>query len=535
MVGFLHGFDLGWEHIALTEGAFETTWNTLSSHSGESTDHRTVPCLTILAHPNMYRAGERAFLWQLNRGGSEHFSRKQLDFATPGKGFGQPLQDPFLSRTPIVLELGAKGMLRLSVPPKTLLKVNGTIATGVVEIPQTSLEQGVTLSLEKRICLLLHLAQSQNGGGVGDMGMVGESDGMVKVREAIRHVAAMDVPVLIRGETGTGKELIAQALHHMGTRSSKPFVSVSLAAIPASLAASELFGAAKGAFTGASGAQQGYFRAAHSGVLFLDEIGEASPEIQAMLLRVLETGEIYPLGRQTPLKVDVRLIAATDANLDEMMADKTFKAPLLHRLSGFEIRIPPLRQRREDVGRLFLHFARKDLEELGITARLQPSGPREPAWMPADLCCALARYSWPGNIRQFRNIVRQLVIENRDRATLTPDSRLAELLQDLTPTEHPKASPPRRKPADIGRQELRATLSESNWEYKICADKLGIARSSLYDLMAKHGIPMAHDISDQAIKSCMQEHGDDLAAMSRQLQVSQRSLKQRMKLLKLPK
>src|SRR5262249_37195786 len=150
-------------------------------------------------------------------------------------------------------------------------------------------------------------------------------------RRAVQAVVDLHVPVLIRGETGTGKELVARAIHLHGPRRAKPFVSVNLGAIPRDLAAAELFGAQKGAFTGAVRDREGLFAAARGGTLFLDEVGEAPPEVQVMLLRVLETGEMTPVGGYSPVKTDVRLIAATDANLEEHIREGRFKAPLLHR------------------------------------------------------------------------------------------------------------------------------------------------------------------------------------------------------------
>ncbi|WNZ66047.1 sigma-54 factor interaction domain-containing protein [Myxococcus sp. MxC21-1] len=209
-----------------------------------------------------------------------------------------------------------------------------------------------------------------------DLGIVGHGEGIHRVREDIIRVADLAVPVLIRGETGTGKELVARAIHASGPRRAGPFVSVNLGALAKELVAAELFGAQRGAYTGASRDREGYFRAAEGGTLFLDEVGEAPPEVQAALLRVLETGEIYPVGGHTPVPVDVRLVSATDAHLEARIQERTFKAPLLHRLAGFEILVPPLRERREDVGLLFLHFARQELEAMGEGGQLTSADPR---------------------------------------------------------------------------------------------------------------------------------------------------------------
>jgi len=522
----------------------ETTWKPTEADGSDQAGSARVPCLTILSHPDLSRAGERAFLWPLARGGSVSLARGQLAFAAPGEAFGRPLADPFISRKPILFSRG-DAAVRLAVPPGTMLKVDGRLVDGICELRPEALVEGVALALENRVCLLLHEADAGAAPDADDLGMVGDSDAMAGVRQAIRRVAELDAPVLVRGETGTGKELAAQALHRLSRRAARPFVSVSLAAIPQSLAAAELFGAAKGAFTGAAAAQPGYFRQAHGGTLFLDEIGEASPETQALLLRALETGEIHALGRQSPVKVDVRLIAATDADLDALMARGAFKAPLLHRLAGFEIHLPPLRRRREDLGRLFLHFARETLRELGALSRLEPATPRAPVWLPADLCAALVRQSWPGNVRQFRNAVRQLIVESRDRPVLAPNERLAEMLSGTAASDalsaSPKpsfeapsvATPVRRRPGDVAEAEVRAALRDCGWEIKAAARQLGLARGSLYDLIQKYRIPTALDLDAAAIVASHRRHDGDLDAMAQELAVSRQGLKRRLKTLDL--
>jgi two-component system nitrogen regulation response regulator GlnG len=181
--------------------------------------------------------------------------------------------------------------------------------------------------------------------------------------------------VLLRGETGTGKELAARALHDAGPRRRRGFLAVNMGAVPPTLAAAELFGAARGAFTGADQKRIGYFTRADGGTLFLDEIGETPAEVQILLLRALDNREIQPVGGGDPQPVDVRLIAATDADLEGAMAAVRFRSTLLHRLSGYEIFLPQLRDRREDFGRLFLHFLSQELEATGQTGRLATSRP----------------------------------------------------------------------------------------------------------------------------------------------------------------
>ncbi len=331
----------------------------------------------------------------------------------------------------------------------------------------------------------------------------------------------------------------------------EPFVSVNLGAVPRELAAAELFGAHKGAYTGATRDREGFFRAARGGTLFLDEVGEAPPEVQVMLLRVLETGEMYPVGAQVPVATDVRLIAATDANLEQRIRDGHFKAPLLHRLAGYEIRLPALRERREDIGGLFYHFAREELEAIGEVHRLSPEDPYAEPWLPASLAAQLVRFDWPGNIRQLRNMTRQLVIGHRGRAQLTLDPRMAEELSagaakvpsarrseadakgaegDPKPHVLNPGGKVQRKPAEITEAELLAALREGAWDMKAAADRLGIPRSSIYDIIDRcPGIRTAGNLSTEEITRCFEACGGDLDEMVRRLEVSGRALKRRIK------
>jgi two-component system nitrogen regulation response regulator GlnG len=362
--------------------------------------------------------------------------------------------------------------------------------------------------------------------------------------------------VLIRGETGTGKELVASAIHEAGARRSRPLVCVNLASLPAALAAAELFGATRGAFTGAARTQEGYFRRAHGGTLFLDEIGEAPTDVQVMLLRAIETGEIYALGAQRAEQVDVRLLSATDADLDAMVGNGGFRAPLLHRLAGYEIHLPPLRARRDDVGRLLIHFLGLELAEIGETDRLDRSEP-EP-WLPMSLMTRLVRYDWPGNVRQLRNAVRQLVIGNRGRAEAELPESLARLLDgaahsDLSLHVHDTGPGPqlpaadasshdpdtlttgpvpaqRRRPSEIPEPELAKALRTHRWDIKATARELGISRTSLYGLIESSGLlRTAGELGVDEIRACHRETGGDLDAMVERLCVSKKALRRRIK------
>ncbi|MBN1208273.1 MAG: sigma-54-dependent Fis family transcriptional regulator [Myxococcaceae bacterium] len=540
----------------MREGSFadDSTIGVKQRNVSESAP-RLVPALTIVSHPMSHRVGERLLLDALFSGREVSISRNSPDFMRPDAVLGAPLADPFLSRKPLVFSAAREGGVRLTPGDGSKVHLAGEVLKAPWEFSPEELAVGVALELAERVVVLLHWADPAASAAVDALGMVGTSVGIQQVRHHIEQVADLDVPVLVRGETGSGKELIAQAIHKRSVRRDKVFVSVNLGAIPKELAAAELFGASKGAYTGSVKDREGFFRAAHDGTLFLDEVGEAPPEVQVMLLRVLETREIYPVGERTPVKVDVRLVAATDAQLEQQIQEGRFKAPLLHRLAGYEIRVPPLRERREDIGLLFHHFAREELEAIGEAWRLRPEDSSTEPWLPAPLAARLVRYGWPGNIRQLRNLTRQLIIGSRGHARLRLDPRLEKELETgmgprpgrpvsaptpevkvmLKPSPEPK--PPlepkpaaRRKASDVSEPELLTALRESEWDLKAAADKLSIPRSSIYDLIDKSpNIRTAGDLTVEEITRCFQECAGDLEAMAQRLEVSKRALGRRIK------
>ena len=233
--------------------------------------------------------------------------------------------------------------------------------------------------------------------------MVGESAGFHSIARAIQVVAPTDAAVLIQGETGTGKELVARAIHDRSSRSKRPFIKVNCAAIPATLLESELFGHEKGAFTGAFAQKLGRFEVAHGGTLFLDEIGENPLELQPKLLSAHQEQELERLGGNRTIQVDVRIIAATNRNLKAMVAENKFRADLYYRLDVFPLAVPPLRARREDIPLLIRYFTQKHAERMG----------RKIERIPAEQMEALINYDWPGNIRELQNIIeRSLILTN---------------------------------------------------------------------------------------------------------------------------
>ncbi len=255
----------------------------------------------------------------------------------------------------------------------------------------------------QRACV--HSKQQQNNQSIQETveetpEIIGEAPAMQEVFRAIGRLARSHITVLINGESGTGKELVAKALHRHSPRADEPFIALNMAAIPRDLMESELFGHEKGAFTGAQARRIGRFEQANNGTLFLDEIGDMPAELQTRLLRVLADNEFYPVGAHSPVKVNVRIIAATHQNLETLVAQGRFREDLFHRLNVIRIHIPPLRERRQDIGLLMRHFLYQSAKELGTEVKtLKPEAE-----------AFLSSLKWPGNVRQLENTCRWLTV-----------------------------------------------------------------------------------------------------------------------------
>jgi len=253
--------------------------------------------------------------------------------------------------------------------------------------------------------------------------IIGEAAAMQEVFRAIGRLARSNITVLINGESGTGKELVAQALHRHSPRAKQPFIALNMAAIPKDLMESELFGHERGAFTGAQGRRVGRFEQADGGTLFLDEIGDMPPELQTRLLRVLADGEFYRVGGHEPVNVDVRIIAATHQNLEQLVKQGGFREDLFHRLNVIRIHIPSLRERREDIGLLMRHFLSLAAEELGVESK---------TLLPETLA-TLEQLNWPGNVRQLENTARWLTV-----MASSQEVHIKDLPPELLESEEPR-------------------------------------------------------------------------------------------------
>ena len=301
--------------------------------------------------------------------------------------------------------------------------------------------------------------------------IVGESVPTKALRKQIAIVAPTNSRILIYGESGTGKELVSRNIHFMSNRASAPFVEVNCAAIPEELIESELFGHTKGSFTGASDPKKGKFELADGGTLFLDEIGDMSLKTQAKVLRVLEEQSFQPIGAQTGVRVDVRVVTATNKNLQNEIAAGRFREDLFYRLNVIPFFVPPLRERREDIPILARYFMRVFSAEHG-------RGPKE---FTSDALDMLTDYSWPGNVRELRNEIERLVIMIQDDVILPADLSL--------PNGHTsRASTLHEARAQYEREFIVTKLKENNGNISQTARTLGLERSYLYRKMKAYGI-----------------------------------------------
>ena len=256
--------------------------------------------------------------------------------------------------------------------------------------------------------------------------IIGEAPAMQEVFRAIGRLSRSSISVLINGQSGTGKELVAAALHKHSPRAAKPFIALNMAAIPKDLIESELFGHEKGAFTGASGPRQGRFEQANGGTLFLDEIGDMPLEVQTRLLRVLSDGQFYRVGGHAPIEVDVRIIAATHQNLEKHVRANKFREDLFHRLNVIRVHLPPLAERREDIPKLAKHFLLQAANELGVECKI----------LHQDTVTFMTQLNWPGNVRQLENVCRWVTVMASGQEVLVHDLP-PEIVQSATGTESP--------------------------------------------------------------------------------------------------
>ncbi|WP_022980021.1 sigma-54 dependent transcriptional regulator [Ideonella sp. B508-1] len=504
--------------------------------------------LTVIWHPDLRRIGEQAVLspdtpLALNRY-QPLFSPLQA-----AAGWAQPLLHASISRASLTLKLGGDGLTLSPEDERVRAEWQGQPLTGPRTVPLPVEGDSGVIQLGKRVLLCLH--RTHQLPVTDNPLLLGVSSAMEGLRRQVARVAAAALPVLVRGESGTGKERVAQSLHQLSPWSQGPWVTVNMATLSEGLAPAELFGAARGAYTGAQVARTGLWAQADGGSLFLDEIGDCPPTVQPMLLRVIESGEFRPLGAAQPLRSRARLIAATDRPLET----SGFNLPLLRRLQTFTLFTPSLRSRREDLGVL----ARQAWLDTGAT-------PDDLAEMPTELARALCLHDWPGNVRQLEQAMRRLALDRAAGLWPSVEALLGEPLRlppNPAPARPPAMPPPpaaavlaaaddtepglppagalaapraRQSTAGIDRTMLLQALDAHGWQLKEAAEALGISRPSIYNLMARWlDTPPAESLGAEQLGPLLAQPGITLAAMARQLQVPREALRRRLRALGLPR
>ena len=504
--------------------------------------------LTLLWHPDLRRIGEQAVLspdtpLALNRY-QPLFSPLQA-----AAGWAQPLLHASISRASLIVKLGGDGLTLSPEDERVRAEWQGQALTGPRTVPLPAEGDSAVIQLGKRVLLCLH--RTHQLPVTDNPLLLGVSSAMEGLRRQVARVAAATLPVLVRGESGTGKERVAQSLHRLSPWSQGPWVTVNMATLSEGLAPAELFGAARGAYTGAQVSRTGLWAQADGGSLFLDEIGDCPTAVQPMLLRVIESGEFRPLGATQPLRSRARLIAATDRPLET----SGFNLPLLRRLQTFTLHTPSLRSRREDLGVL----ARQAWLDTGAT-------PDDLAEMPTELARALCLHDWPGNVRQLEQAMRRLALDHAAGLWPSVEALLGEPLRlppDPAPPRPTAMAPPpaapvlaaaddtepdrppaqalaapraRQSTAGIDRATLLQALDTHGWQLKEAAEALGISRPSIYNLMARWlDTPPAESLAAEQLSPLLAHPDITLAAMARQLQVPREALRRRLRALGLPR
>jgi len=341
----------------------------------------------------------------------------------------------------------------------------------IVEVQDT-----VERALKRRAHPALPAALAEEIEAAPADGLIGRSRGMLGVYKQIAHAAGSDAPVLVTGETGTGKELVARAIHSHSRRAGRPFVPVNVAALSESLLESELFGHVRGSFTGAVSDKKGVFEQAQGGSIFLDEIGETTPAVQVRLLRVLEQGEVRPVGASRVLTVDARVLAATNRDLERCVREATFRQDLYYRLNVLRIAVPPLRDRPEDIPLL----AAQVLRAAG-------AGSGRPRLLSPEALAALTAYGWPGNVRELENAVERLALSVSGDTIHLEDLPAAFRARLPVPLEEPLFD---GLPSldEMEKRYLRHVLAALKGNRSRAAEVLGIDRRTLYRMMERFGL-----------------------------------------------
>jgi two-component system nitrogen regulation response regulator GlnG len=491
-------------------------------------DVAPLPALTVLWHPDLDRVGEVAPLTALRDTGSVDLTRLEPPFFVPGSHVDRPIDHQTMNRSPVLRIVAKRGGLELGLgATDKKVEIDGAPLETMRELSHDDLRRGLIITIGSGYAFCLHIIQypiirSQ------DLGFLGSSDAIEEVRRAIVRVPDDETLVLLRGETGTGKELAARALHDSSARSKGPFVAVNAGGLTSSLAASALFGHERGAFTGATDAKRGSFREADGGTLFLDEIGLMPYEVQAHLLRVLQDHTVHSLNSSRAHKVDVRVIAATDLDLEDAVNDGRFMRSLCGRLTnGVTINLPPLRERREDIGLLLVTFLRTRFGSAAELQRIQSSSTYGSPWLSAQTIASIALSALPSNVRDLQGLAKTLrtciVPGARDTHSVVAE-RLAILAKLAGSPASAKPSSGQKAPIDIV-----AALDASGWDRRRAMEHLGVSKSTLWRYLRPHPeLVRLLDLSLKYLRRELEACGGEVASLAAKLGIPEALLTRRL-------
>ena len=479
--------------------------------------------LAVVFHPDRARIGASLKLGALNASGVLHLDATTLGRNAPLFEDGLGLNEPHISRRALTFRHHARGLQLLNASENSYTQL-GPAKASSMSLSFKELERGVAIRFGHAVVCWLRLAPevfpepaaeraSDRVKSVHDSvsSFAGVSPQASNVRRLISIAASSDLPVLLRGESGVGKEVAAAAIHAASTRSGKQLVVLNMAALPETLAEAELFGSAQGAFTGAE-KRAGYFAEANHGTLFLDEIGDLPMSVQPKLLRALQTGEVQVIGGK-PHKVEVRIIAASDADLDDR---EGFKNALLQRLAGITIDIPPLRERPEDLGILLANSEQtRPLLDKSMSSR------DVAAW--ASFVYDALHQEWAGNVREFLLSAQRFAISLRHDTKNGLTKRHFVIHRSEGNHSEPKV---------LTDAEIEAAHEQSEFEIAETARRLGLSRGALYRRVETiPGVRLSADCSDTEIEEALGAVGPNLSALSRTLRLSKASIANRLRLM----
>ena len=483
---------------------------------------------TVSFHPNVQCIGCRAVFELSNTAARFVIGRSTPMFCRSHSGDSCTLDELHISREAVILDWHKGELCMQRSQGASRCMVESWELHDSHRFSKQQMLKGVSVLLGHSVVVILKLEAADSSLVSPDScsRIIGHSRAMMQLKEQILKLARTESDVLLRGQTGVGKDLVAAALHANSSRRAQPLTVVNMAAIPSGLAASALFGTKKGAYTGSNKSQLGYFRSAHQGCLFLDEIGDTPLDIQPQLLRALQQREIQPVGGDV-CKVDVRIFAATDAPVD---AKANFKAALHHRLAATEIQVPALQEHIDDVGTLLMHY-------LGAAARVQAKIPLLPypgmqatelgRW--ALLFHRLNQYAWPGNVRQLSNFCTQIITQCSDNLQLP--AAVVEALSDIgrAGVDESCGNAQAVTMSSISDICFDEAMIRNDFEISAVARQLAVSRQAVYRRVQRSQCyQLAADVTESKLRQLFREERGDIDAITHRLKVSKSALRSRL-------